>query len=837
LFLASETLSTSSALEVPGILSALETDVNKLFPNSLFLTTLSSTLSEFQRRLVLAQVPIYLFSALVAAVLLYYLWVVSDLLARSRGQEAAMLRSRGASLSQTAAVMGGLEGVLIALPAVVLGPLLAYLLVRFPLKDALFSGPVSQVLPSISLGAYGMSALIGLLSVSVLIGSGLLVARGNLIEHLRERSRPPATLAMHRYYVDLFVLVVLGLFWWELRDRGGFITQRVLGEGVDVSPLTLLGPVLGLFAAALVLLRVFPLAMRILVRAAEPAGPPWLLHGLRRVARNANLYGALALLLTLSIALGIFGSAFSATLLDARASQVRYQVGGEVVAKVQLPIGASTLVSAQELLTSVDGVSAATPLLRTQGSLVKGAPSSNVNLLALEPASLPETAWFRRDFASASLADLVEPLQTPVAPNAGVPIPGDATSISVWAKPKERYVGLNLWVQIADARSQARNIFIGELDYTDWRLLGGVLPQETSLEAPFRVLGFFMTTGLRGNIGAGSVLLDGLTATTASGVQREVDTLDRVASWIPYAHPGTVEDTVTAVGASRARTGGALEFTWASPVVTGVRGIMQPVVPLPIPAVGGPTLNTGDRLLLHINQAYVPVEITSTVSYFPTVDPRRGGMVLVNLEHYLRYTDSLPFGNSGLPNELWFALDPGADRPATIERLRQMLPGFTTMTDREEEVAKAQRDPLTSGGWRSLVFLGLLALGGTAILGFTLFAALTVRSGRTELAVLETVGFSHGNVLVLIALEFLTVAAVGTAAGAAIGLWVGRWSLGYLSTQGITKASLPPAALALDPGLSTLALAGAGVAAVIATLFALLTAWSLSPGAVLREDA
>ncbi|MBM3947082.1 MAG: FtsX-like permease family protein, partial [SAR202 cluster bacterium] len=140
-------------------------------------------------------------------------------------------------------------------------------------------------------------------------------------------------------------------------------------------------------------------------------------------------------------------------------------------------------------------------------------------------------------------------------------------------------------------------------------------------------------------------------------------------------------------------------------------------------------------------------------------------------------------------------------------------------------------------GWKSLVLLGLIALVGAAVLGFVLFAALSVRTGRVELAVLETIGFSRANVFFLVALEFAVVGIIGLVSGAAIGLWVGRWVLSYLATQGLTQASLPPVAMSVDGTLSGLTVAGAVSAALLAALFALFAVWRVRASTVLREDA
>jgi hypothetical protein len=487
-------------------------------------------------------------------------------------------------------------------------------------------------------------------------------------------------------------------------------------------------------------------------------------------------------------------------------------------------------------IADVPGVEVATLVRRAQGSLVKGGQSMSVGMLAVQPATFAETAWYRRDFSPRSLDRLLEPLSLPALPQAGVPLPEGSRSVAVYAKPSKAYAGLNLWAHVADTNGVTRSIFIGELATADWRLLGAELPNDQNLAPPFRVLGFFMSTGLRGSVGSGELLLDDLGVVTAGGRTQVVESFDRPFQWSTFPHRGAAEDTAKQVGPSQARSGGALAFTWTSPIGQDTRGIFQPVVPTPLPVIAGPPFKEGDVLLVAVNRVLIPVRVEATASFFPTLDPRRGSFIVVNLEHYVRYASAMPSGAAEPPNELWLSLQPGVDREAAVAAIRKALPPFASLSDREAEARVAEQDPLTAGGWRSLVLLGLLALVGATVLGFTLFAALSVQTGRVELAVLEAMGFSRMNIFLLVSLEFAVVGAIGLAAGIGIGLWVGRWALGYLAAQGITQASLPPVVLGLDWGLSGIAVSGAVAAAVLAAFLALLAVWRMNASAVLRDE-
>ena len=101
---------------------------------------------------------------------------------------------------------------------------------------------------------------------------------------------------------------------------------------------------------------------------------------------------------------------------------------------------------------------------------------------------------------------------------------------------------------------------------------------------------------------------------------------------------------------------------------------------------------------------------------------------------------------------------------------------------------RAERDPLAGGGWNGLTLLGLGALTIAVTLTLAIHALVAVRSSRVELTVIRALGFSHRQLVGLLILERVLVAALGLASGAAIGYFLGRWTLGLM---GFTPGGLP----------------------------------------------
>jgi hypothetical protein len=809
-------------------LAALEKELNQEYPGTLFLSALDTTLHEYQRRLTLARVPLYLFSSLVTVVLLYYLFLAATLLAYSRRGEAAVLQSRGATPWQTGLALALGDGLLMALPGLVAGPLLAYGVLRaFPALTA--GSPLSLTTRAFLYGAMA-AALCG--AVFVLTAAG--AARQGVVAFLRERARPPGVPFLYRWNLDVLALVVGGVLWWQVRGRGGFVTERVLGEGVVVDPTTLLAPAAVLVACALLALRLFPLLARAAARLAE-GGPPWLAMAGRRVARDPFPSVAVLVLVLLATALGVFAATYSSTLVQARREQVRYSIGGEMVVRI---MGADFLAESPFLhatLAGVPGVEVVSPVYRTEGRLGPSPTAPAVHVLAITPRSFLATAWTRPDFAREDMESLLGVLRGPSVPKRGIPLPEEAVGLGVWVRPERILPLVNLWVQFKDARGGYRWVWAGPLSHPDWSFVTVDLPERG--ERPLSLTGFFLLGVGMSAAAPGALALDGVAALLPGGGRLPLEGFEGPGPWAPLPSPGVAPDQVRLV-ASAAREGKTgLEFRWTEPIGQEARGVFIPQGPIPLPAIGSPALGVGQPLVLSLGRHLVPVVVRGQARFFPTLDPTFAPFLVVNLEQLDEYLRAMPLGAPALANEFWLALDPSADRAVLGEHLRRGLPFWAGLEDRERLVQEAARDPLMGAGWRGLGLIALAALGAALVLGWLLSAALAAHRGRGDLALLQVLGFSRRQVALLLGGEYALLAAVGVVGGFPLGLWLARWSLGFLAITAGGRPLVPPPVPVGDAvllgGMGLAILLGWGLAWGVGTLWAL----RLPTGQVLRQEA
>ena len=866
LFLDSEFLTAGNANQVKDQILGLETDVNKVYPRTLVLSRLGLTIEEFDKALTLARIPLYLYLSLVVVVVLYFLALITGTLGRSQAEEAGLLRSRGASVAQVTGVLALAEGVVVVI-AMVIGPFLAWAIVKTLLLDTI--NPGGDITAPIPLGLAGdmfwMGALGGVLALSVLLITATGRARMGTLESLLSRARPPSVPFLHQYYLDILAVVIVAIIWFQVRGRDGFVAEELFSQGINVDPTLVLGPVLGLFAAGVLLLRIIPLIVRLLAWLGTRIGPAWFQFSLVRLARDPIPHGSLAVILMLAAALGVFGATFQSSLSQAQSDQARYSVGGNMVLS-----GPALRIDAPEKLARVPGVTAVSPVFRDSVTALDGPRGENMELLAVDPPALAKTGWFRDDFFEGGLQEisrLLRPRPFPASlAGTGIPLPEDSRSLGIWVDSNallelDLRSGVNLWARTMTATGIYRNIGLGDILETDspgssvaeiadvkavdgrWRLFTGDIPEYAPVSLPLELVSIFISTSPANRLSDGVIHLDDVTAfgssadTVPVGVVPSgvvIEGFEGDTPWVPLVNQDGIPD-IAESSRSSARSGGSgMSFSWQKPISTGQRGIHLPPGPFPLPAIGGPDFVRGQHIRLKLGYLAVPIQFVGITSHFPTLKPDRKPFAIVDLADYREYVRRLPFSTLDEPAEMWLALDPEADREQVIADIPSVIPGLVSVRDAEVVAGLAKRNPLAGGGWNGLTIFSMVAIGIAVLLTLTVHALVSVKTGRMDLAVVSVLGFSRRQFMLSLATERLIIAAVAIAAGAAMGYWPGLQVLELVDLTSQGNAPVPPLLPSVQGWLMTGVLAGLMAGVVLSVGFAVVAARRLNTSEVLR---
>ena len=831
-------------------------DVANYLPNGSTSTGLVRILEDHEERLLLARIPLFLMVFLVTGILAYYLIITAGMVIRARAAEIAMLKSRGATTFQIG-VLTLVEGLLLAVPAVIVGVLVSPLLAK-GLGGLVFDAASAGAPVSLSWQAFGMGAAGAALAVLVLSLATLAAAGKGIVEFRQAGARPAQTPFVHRYYLDLLALVVIAFLWWQISNRGTVLTRSLGGRELEIDFALLLGPALGLIALGLLVMRFFPMAMGLLARAVGPVGPGWLVQGLRHIARDPIAPGSLVALLMLATSLGVVGSAFSATLTRSLEDRVRYETGADI--RVQHDGG--------RIPRAYSGASRVIPdsaeVMRTEGSLLtEGFGSQRVSVLAVESERLADVAWWREDFGDGhTLSELMAWIApNPDAPE-GLPLPEGTTGLSLWARSgglPNRLVSVS--ARLRDDAGRHYDVPLGDVSGRDWHQLeGGVVlrlgrtgrptedEQRPRVDNPPHTLINLQIVGRTGGDRPGVLFLNELTAHTPRG-DVVIAPFNNAGGWgiiEDYVRPG-LYSFETSRNVSRTGAGGSTAFSWA-PGGIGAPGLSPGATSPPLPVMVSPEIleaagaEIGDRINLGMSTFALPVQINGVADFFPTVDPREQPFVIADLGEFVDYSNRHGRRIFGGASELWVDrnIPPGdlpgalaaADETAGAVRGLGLTAGRVTVAEEEAELRGQQ--PLANAGWGGLLVIMFLALALASASGIALFCWLDTRERQTEFALLRTLGSSRRQLNAVVWFNLAIVVIAGVAVGTWAGAQIGAALLPVLEVAEGGVRTTPPLTFETDWRMLALAYAVLAVVSVVTVFWLAYVTGRLEVQRVLR---
>ena len=759
---------------------------------------LDRVLDAYEEQLVLARIPLFLMIFLVIGILIYYLSLVAGLIVKSRTGEIAMLKSRGSTTLQIG-VLSLVEGLLLSIPAILLGPLLALGVSRL-LGNLFFDfSPPAGDLMSAALSPQAFLLGVGgaVLSVAILTVSTLFAARQGIVEFRQAGARPPRLPFMQRYYLDVLALAVVALLWWQIERRGSVLVRSVGSGGQDIDYSLLLGPVLLLLGFGLLVMRIFPLAAGLMARLAEVSGPAWLVQALRRVSRDPAIPGALVVLLMLTTALGVFGAAFSATLEGSQRDRALYAAGADVRVSHYGDRTPIAILGVSERAEALGGVNVA-EVERTSGHVLASVfRSERVNLLAVDADNIEDVAWYRPQFAGGiGLGDLAAAISSDNSPSLldGITLPEDATGLSLWVQPGRRFPGSFLEARLRDARGLYFDVAFGRLDYRGWRRLDSSLtpiehpgrrfrnaPSSLDVTHPATLISLKVAHRFGEASEPGVAFLQELKAQTPRGevLLADLGTADGWQVVENYASPGLFS-IETSASAPRDGSPTSTALTWTPGGHRGVVGLRPGRPETPMPAIVSNSLleaadaRLGDSLSIGMLSVSLPIRAVESADFFPTLHPKEGHFVVVDLKTFNHYHNVHGQDPAGGSNELWASLD-GSELPSELAMSGVDRLGLNTSDTvlASDLVSQRVTEPLVNAGWGGLLVIMFLALVLASASGVMLFSYMDVRERQTEFALLRTVGFSTGQLNGVVWFNLVLVVVFGVGLGTLAGHLIG----------------------------------------------------------------
>ncbi|HET8586785.1 MAG TPA: FtsX-like permease family protein, partial [Candidatus Limnocylindria bacterium] len=816
-------------------------------------TRLDVILAAAERSLLVARTGVLILTVQLGVLAGYALLLTAGLLIEQRRVETALLRSRGASTSQVGS-LALMEGLLLAVPAILLGPWLAAGALRLLNR----AGPLADISleldPQVSWAAYALAGIAGLACIVALVVPAVTSAR-SFIATRQSKGRQQARGIAQRAGLDLALLAVAGIGFWQLRHYGAPITASVQGQ-LGLDPFLVAAPAVGLLAGAVLALRLIPLLAQLVDHGVSRLRGLVSSLGAWQIARRPARYTRSALLLMLAIALGVFAVSYTETWTDSQLDQADYQVGADLAVAPDRRVGSalSEAVLAQAYGT-VDGVGERMPLARQ--SIAISRTSGSGTLLALDASVAPQVVRLRPDLSAASFSQQMQQLVEHRPSVALFAIPGtpqrlrfDVTLHLAMSDPQLTTADAPAFeadAVIRDAAGLFHRVGAQRIEATTGRpqpvviALGQTLPDggAFSLQYPIELAAI----ELRASAHAGTpstlygVSSDSMFAISnvAVSASHDADEWSDLASAGPHAAwQFSVAQSGSSADAPDLRLPDALGMRLATndnaqttaPVIFAAQpATLGTPDAAPLPIIAGRAFleavaaKVGDETRIDIGPQRQPAVIAGQVDAFPTIDPATP-LAIADLPtvSLLQYRLS---GETTAPTAWWLDVDPAKARAAAAA-LEDAPFSSRAVISRIERGQALRTDPVALGVIGGLA-LGFVSAALFAAIGFVVSASVSARERLTEFALLRALGLSPGQLSGWLSIENGMLVLISLVGGTGLGLLMAWVALPFVTvTQDASKA-VPPVIVAIPwASIVLLELITVVVLAVMVVVLALL---------------
>lgn len=821
-------LNARNASGVANAVKSLSEAMASVERDTIVRTDLEGVLRSFDDRLFFVRIPLFVLLLQIGGIVAYYLVMVSTMLVERHAPEMAVLRSRGASPSQLL-IEFGVEGLILAVLASVTGPLLAAALISAlgptpPFAALSDGGPLSV---HISFLSYVFSAGGALLAFAAFMLPAWRATRTTVVEFRRASARPRPTPLLLRYYLDVALVLLLGVVFWRLRQDEQLFTRTLFGERQS-DPLLLATPAVIMVTAGAVFLRLFPLVLRTVAWGLSRVAGAATLVGVRSLARDPTHYSRLVLMLMLATGVGMFGATFSATLEHSYDDRARYPVGADVRAADMRGLfgqGDAAFVRAMQAVPAQRMSLAA----RVEGRAQFEGKSEPLQVLGVDPSTFGQVAYFRDDFAKDSLPSLLSALAENAATPKPVLLPEGTHQLGVWAKFADIRGPISLVVSVRDTDGRTEALPLGTVRPTDastreWHFFAVNLDARRSgpgarppLAQPLAFESIYTATvsaiaAQRGVVMFGPLLTTS-TPAPAGSAEGDLGTTPfadaRVA--LDFAAPGfevvqgqhiaRVTDTLTAASDAPPGASTSVRYEWSdtrvAPRERGIRPATDgQVAVLHLAQASAERLGVrpGGTVRLLVSGAFTDARVAGTFELFPTYSASaKAGFAVVDGSRLTAVVNSSITSQTLALNEAWFVSD---DPTRTRDALATYTP--QVLLDARAERARQADDPLIAAGWAGILGISFATVLTLSAIAFVLYSYLTAQRRALEFAILRTLGFSRVQVFLVVAIEYLAIVVAGMGLGTVVGLQVGRRMMDVLGISEGGTAVLPPFALAVS---------------------------------------
>lgn len=506
-------------------ITRLGLELHRLLPGTTIDYSPLDSLVAYEKRANSLTTLFYAVGAPMIILALLFIGLTARIAVQQYEQETATMRGRGTSWGQIAFlnVTESIILVIISLPLSMVGGWLAASVIGQTVSFLKFTAR-----PWLPFEFIGLNVLWIVIAVVLIVGARffpiLNISRTTIVRMKQEQTRGGKKPFWERFYLD-FLLLIPGIYAFlimrGIAKPAKFLARLSIAANEQYrDPLLFVAPALFAMAVCMIMLRIVPLIMRLLSAIIERLPGVWGYLSLQQITRRPQDHASALLLIMISLSLSIFSASTAKTLDRWLYDSVYYSVGadwaiheyvmqggsssavygppssgGGGTTLSDLDIYSSEFVSLEDHLR-LPSITGGTRIGKYTGIFSYGVGEMPAIIMGIDRLDFPKVAFYRDDFASKSLGELMNAL---AAEPMGVLIPSDL------AKEQKLRNGDQIIVSatILDQTYERNMVIIGTYDYfptvypsRDPTL---ILNLESLFDNPDDVVGYDLWFNLRPN--------------------------------------------------------------------------------------------------------------------------------------------------------------------------------------------------------------------------------------------------------------------------------------------------------------------------------------------------
>jgi putative ABC transport system permease protein len=369
----------------------------------------------------------------VILMLIYYLFMISQLIVEQDKKEIAVFKSRGAGRGQIMQIYL-LQGLILSGIAILLGPPLGLLICNLLGSTNGFMEFVqrSSLSLKLNLSAYIYSIIACIVFTLTMLIPAFRASKTTIVQHARRDIRVNNKPFFQKYYLDIILLFISCYGYYAYKSQQKILNiTGVNGTDIPLNPFLFTISSIFILSLALVFVRLFPLIVKLIFKLGESKWKAPTYSMILNLSRSGGKNNFLIIFLVMTVATGIFSANAARTINTNIEEKQKYSIGTDITilakwednqSEEEVREGNSSNIVYMEpnyeIFKNLSGIEKATKVTRasnisfsnlgqrgsTKVNIDKKVPAANqknvdnrADFMAIIPNEFGKIAWFRTD--------------------------------------------------------------------------------------------------------------------------------------------------------------------------------------------------------------------------------------------------------------------------------------------------------------------------------------------------------------------------------------------------------------------------------------------------------